>query len=191
MEENKMKIYNADSTNMEQVVREMTNEDQLLELVAMQKDFIKMLIEQKESLQRDYAIFNEFLENNEDLHEHYVAHLKGLKKNPDFQEHLDEIETCLVEFGADEASERYFDNYRKAMKATKSLTDIESDVLNHALENDKIQLAVFDNLTNSDREVSGIEVQEFVRTNFSDEYDEAAKQVLGDWMQTNKDGGNN
>ncbi|ARK30797.1 hypothetical protein [Halalkalibacter krulwichiae] len=110
-----MKIYNADSTNMEQVEREMTNEDQLMELVGMQSGFIKMLIKQKESLQRDYAIFNEFLEKNEDLHDSYVTHLKGLKVDSNFQDCLGEIETCLVEFGADEQTEKWLEEEMKMM----------------------------------------------------------------------------
>ncbi|MCK0470863.1 hypothetical protein [Halalkalibacter sp. APA_J-10(15)] len=95
------KIYNADATTQEGAVRQVTEEDVLLSLAAQQKEFIKMLIDQKESLQRDYAIFNEFLEGNEDLHESYVTHLKGLKKSPRFKEHSREIHTALTELGVD------------------------------------------------------------------------------------------
>ncbi|WP_100408465.1 hypothetical protein [Bacillus solitudinis] len=71
------------------------------------------------------------------------------------------------------------------IKDDKKLSDIEIGVLNRALENDEIQMSVFDNLLDiSDRRVRSYEVQDFVRKHFSNEYDQAAKEELGDMMPT-------
>ncbi|WP_413381259.1 hypothetical protein [Alkalihalobacillus sp. 1P02AB] len=159
----------------------MNNDDVLLGLVTRQQRFINYLNESSEKDGLYLEIISGFILKNEHLHNDYVDYLKSLKTEPYYEGCEREIETLLTEYGS---TKEHLNNHLKLMNTMESnLTNIEYSVLNRALaDNDKIELEIFNNLINNEREVSGIEIQEFVKKHFPDEYDKAAREELGDMM---------
>lgn len=105
-----MKIYNADSIQPEQ---EFTYEQQLEHCFAQAKQLLDIYKKKNTETSRMYSVIEEFIQRNDDLFDRYVTFLNELKHNPEWSEYQNEIEYMLSEFGADDESERWFEDQMK------------------------------------------------------------------------------
>jgi transcriptional regulator with XRE-family HTH domain len=98
----------------------------------------------------------------------------------DYERHY---QNDLKEYQAYKASERVKELLRSAMKnAKETLAGADMLVLLTALENDKILSGIVDSLVHSEQELSGVDLQEFVKNKFPNEYMESMKEALNDIM---------